>query len=113
METTTSYVEPLVEKAEQYAQTSYELIKLKALHTTTKVVSTAINSGAFILAMVMAVATLTIGVALWLGDVLGKSYYGFFCITAFYALLGFILYYGFSTKIKNYVSNAIINQVLN
>lgn len=113
MENKVLFIEPLVEKAEQYGKTSYQVIKLKAIYTTTKVASTVASRGVFILTISMAIIVLTIGVALWLGEILGKSYYGFFCVAAFYAIIGGILYFCLHNKIKKYVSNSIISQILN
>ena len=113
MESNALYIEPLVEKAEQYAKTSYELAKLRAIYTSTKLASTAVSRGAFFAAISMATIVLTVGVALWLGELLGKSYYGFFCVAAFYIIVGGVLYYFLHAKIKSCVSNAIICHMLN
>lgn len=113
MENRVFYIEPLVEKAEQYGKTSYELIKLKTIHASTKVVSKFLSWVTFFITMSIAMAVLNIGLALWLGDLLGKSYYGFFCLAAFYIIIGVVLYFYLNTKIKNRISNAIISQMLN
>jgi len=55
---------------------------------------------------------LNIGVALWLGELLGKSYYGFFIVAGFYALLALIFSIFRKQLIKNPVNNSIIEQVL-
>jgi hypothetical protein len=113
MENNILFIEPLVARAEQYGKLSYELIKLKAIHTLSKVVSTFISRVILILVLAMAIIVLTIGVALWLGDLLGKSYYGFFCVAGFYCIIGFVLYFFLHHKIKKAVSNSIILQILN
>ncbi|MBC7411771.1 MAG: hypothetical protein H7331_04880 [Bacteroidia bacterium] len=113
MEDKVLFIEPLVEKAEQYTKTSFELIKLKAIYNTTKVASTVVSRGLFLLVVSIAITFLTLGVALWLGDILGKSYYGFFCVALFYVILGGVLYFYLHSKIKDYVSNSIIYETLN
>lgn len=113
MEDKALFIDPLVQKAEQYTKTSLELIKLKTIYTTTKVASTVVSRSLFVLAVSMAVTFLTLGAALWLGDVLGKSYYGFFCMALFYVIVGGVLYFYLHNKIKNYVSNSIICETLN
>jgi hypothetical protein len=113
MEDKVSYIEPLLEKVEQYGKTSLELIELKTIYTTTKVVTELVSKSAVFIAISMSVIVFTIGVALWLGDILGKSYYGFFCVAAFYAIIGGVLFYFFPNKIKKYVSNFIILKMLN
>ena len=113
MENKALFIEPLVERVEEYGKASLELLKLKAVHTTTKVVSTFVSRAAFFLVISMAIFVLTIGVAIWLGEVLGKNYYGFFCIAGFYIIIGIVLYYVLHHKIKNWISNSIISQTLN
>ncbi|HLP19907.1 MAG TPA: hypothetical protein VK174_06380, partial [Chitinophagales bacterium] len=53
-----------------------------------------------------------IGVALWLGEVLGKSYYGFFIVAGFYLLTGVVLHFFLRSWIKKPVSDLIITQAL-
>ena len=113
MDNKTLFIEPLVEKIENYGNASLELLKLKAVYTTTKIASTFVSRAAFFLVMSMAIFVLTIGVALWLGDILGKSYYGFFCVAAFYVIIGGILYFYLHNKIKKCISNSIIYEMLN
>jgi hypothetical protein len=55
---------------------------------------------------------LNIGVALWLGDLLGKSYYGFFAVSGFYAVLALFFFIFRDQMIKKPLNNSIINQVL-
>lgn len=113
MENKAFYIVPLVEKGEQYSKTSYELIKLRVIYTSTKVASIFVSRAVFFIAMLIVMSALTIGIALWLGDILGKSYYGFFCVAAFYFVLGGVLYFYLHNKIKDRISNAIISQMLN
>ena len=53
-----------------------------------------------------------IGLALWIGEVLGYSYCGFFVVAAFYLLLALLIYWFRNQWIKNPVSNFIISQSL-
>jgi hypothetical protein len=54
-----------------------------------------------------------IGLALWIGFMLGKAYFGFFCVAGFYALLGFVFYFLMHKWLKRSISNAIISNTLN
>lgn len=113
MENKVVFMEPLLERAETYGKTSYELIKLKAVDKTSDVLSTLVSRGASILMISMFIVIVNIGIALWLGDLFGKSYYGFFCVAGFYAVIGGILYFFLHNRIKKAVSNSIITQMLN
>ncbi len=108
-----SFIEPLFERAEAYGKTSLELIKLKALHKTTEVVSTGVSRGIVVMVVSMFLILISVGGALWLGDLLGKSYYGFFCVAGFYGILGVVIYAFMHKWIKKCVSNSLISQLLN
>ena len=112
METPSNLIEQLYERSEAYAKTSIELAKLKALETTTRVVTTMIWRLSVIIMMSLCVLVLNIGIALWLGELLGKSYYGFFIVAAFYLVAGLILHFFLHHWIKKPVSDLIITQAL-
>jgi len=66
---------------------------------------------------VVVVATLfvlvfNIGIALWLGELLGKSYYGFFIVAAFYLIAAIVLHFFLLRWIKKPMSDLIISQAL-
>ena len=113
MEDRIHFIEPLFERAEAYGKTSYELFKLKALDRTAAVVSTVVSRGAVLIVLSMCIMISNIGAALWLGDLLGKSYDGFFCVAGFYGIIGGVLYFFMHNRIKKSVSNSIISQLLN
>ena len=105
-------IESLIEKGEQYGKTTLELLKLKTLDKSADVVSNLVSWLIVFIFAVLFFLILNIGVALWLGELLGKSYYGFFVVSGFYALLSLI--FGIFRKqiVKNPVNNSIIEQVL-
>lgn len=113
MEYQENFMEPLIARAEEYGRTSFELVKLKALNQSTKLLSTFISRSIFLLTLSMFLIVATIGVALWLGDLLGKTYYGFFCVAGFYAIIGVVLYFFLHNSIKRSVSQSIISTMLN
>lgn len=112
MEDKVNFIEPLIERAEEYGKTSLELLKLKALDKTSAVVSTAVSRGAVILILTLSIVIANIGAAFWIGDLLGKPYYGFFCVSGFYAVIAGVLYFFMHDSIKKRVSNSIISQLL-
>ena len=112
METKTNLIEPLFEKIEEYGKTSFELIKLKSLDKTVKVTSTLISRLILVIVLSFFALTLNIAVALWLGDILGKGYYGFLVVASFYAFVGIILLF-IHPLIKTRVSNSIVKLMLN
>lgn len=112
METKTSIFEPLLEKVEQYGKTNLELLKLKSLDKTADVTSTLISRAIVAIILSLFALTLNIGLAFWIGDLLGKNYYGFFIVASFYALIGIILCI-IHPFIKARIQNSIIKQMFN
>jgi len=113
MEDKMSFIEPLFERAEAYGKTSLELIKLKAVNKTTDFVSTGVSRSIVVFVFSMFLILINFGIAIWLGDLLGKLYYGFFCVAGFYGIIGVVLYFFMHTWIKKCISNSIILQLLN
>ncbi|HEY0030149.1 MAG TPA: hypothetical protein VGC65_05280 [Bacteroidia bacterium] len=113
MDTKANFIEPLFERVEEYGKTSFELFKLKTIDKTADITSTFISRTAAILILSMFLLIATIGIAIWLGDLLGKMYYGFFCVAGFYGLLGLVIYFFLHKRIKMSISNSIVSQCLN
>jgi len=112
METKESLFEPLLERVEAYGKTSLNLLKLKTVDKTSAVLSSFVSRLLLGIFCTIFLVTLNIAVALWLGDLLGKSYYGFFIVAGFYGIIGLVLYLT-HPSIKEKVSKQIIQQILN
>ncbi|MDZ4823681.1 MAG: hypothetical protein SH856_09490 [Flavobacteriales bacterium] len=111
-ESPASHIQSLLERAESYGKTTLELTKLKILEAVTIVVSTVVSRLIVLIVMAMFAIVLTTGVALYLGELLGKMYYGFFIVAAFYLLTGIVLHYLLNNWIKKPISDLIINEAL-
>ncbi|MBK5273415.1 MAG: hypothetical protein JJE22_20635 [Bacteroidia bacterium] len=112
METGESLIESIVEKAEAYGKTTYELSKLKVLEMTTQVATTLVSRLAVIIIVSFFTIILSVGIALLLGEMLGKTYYGFFIVAAFYLAVGIVFYFFLRKWVKRPLSELIIKQVL-
>jgi len=106
-------VESLFERAGDYLETRLDLWKLKATQKSSDIISS-IASG-FILILIAAtfIMIVNIGIALLLGELMGKSYYGFFVLAAFYLIAGLIFKASKNKWVKDPVTNAIIKKVYN
>ena len=107
-----SEFEKLYNKIKIYGNTSYELAKLKSLEVTTIVATSLINVLSITVMVVLFTIFFNIGMALWLGDLLGEVYYGFFIVAVFYLVVGVILYFFLRKWIKGPVSKLIITEAL-
>ena len=112
MENNTKMVESLLENAVEYGKTSCKLYKLKAIDKTSDVVSSLIPRFilmGFIWAFML---FLSLGLALWLGEILGEAYFGFFLIAAFYGFTGIFIHLFLNKWLKKTACNRFIKQLL-
>jgi hypothetical protein len=112
MEDNTKLLESLLERASEYGKTSFELVKLKTIDKTTDVVSSLVPHSVVFVLIASFMLFLNLGLALWLGDILGKPFYGFFVVAAFYMLAGIIIHFFMHNWIKKLVGNYFIKRVL-
>jgi hypothetical protein len=111
MEATTNSIESLFESVEAYGKTTYELSKLKALDATTTVASSLISRLVIMMLATLFVFVLSTGIALMIGEMMGKTYYGFFIVAAFYLVTVLIAHYTLDNVVKKSMSNLIISQL--
>ncbi|MFY9152684.1 MAG: hypothetical protein WAO52_11750 [Prolixibacteraceae bacterium] len=112
MEEPSGLIESLIEKSEQYGKTTFRLLKLKTLDKSADVASDLVSWLIVIIFAVLFFLILNIGIALWIGELLGKSYYGFFIVSGFYALLTLLFVIFRKQLVKKPLNNTIITQVL-
>jgi hypothetical protein len=111
METTPSSIESLLESVEAYGKTTYELSKLKALDATSTVASSLISRLIVIILAMLFVFVLSMGIALMIGDMMGKAYYGFLIVAAFYLIALIIAHYSLDNVVKKSISSLILSQL--
>jgi hypothetical protein len=107
-----SQIKVLFEKIEHYVKTGVDLYKLKAIDRSADVISGLTVRLIMITLSILFFLILSIGIALWIGMVLGKTYYGFLIVAGFYALLISILYLFRNKWLKAHLRNSIIMEAL-
>jgi len=112
MEDQKNIFESLLESTVDYSKTGYELLKLKALDKTSNVVSSLISHYAVLILFASFMLFITIGLALWLGEILGKIYFGFFVVAVFYGITGIVIHFFLHETLKRIVGDYIIKKVL-
>jgi len=83
-------IEMLFDKIEQYGKTSIQLYRLKAIDKITDVFASIATRVIIAVSIALFFILLTIGVSLYLGEILGKTYYGFFAMAGLYVLITII-----------------------
>ena len=113
MEEKIKHFDELINKADAYAKTSVELIKLKTVDKVADGTSSFVAWSAVIIALILFFTILNFGVALWLGALLEKIYMGFFIVAGFYAFVAIILFLFRNKWIKKPMNDSMINNMLN
>ena len=112
MEDNTNLFESLLERVTDYSKTSYELVKLRAVDKTSDVVSSFIPHSIVFVLIASFILFLNLGLALWLGDILGKIFYGFFVVAAFYVLSGIVIHFLMHKWLKRLIGDYFIKHML-
>jgi ABC-type microcin C transport system permease subunit YejE len=112
MENNATTIEMLFERAEDYTRTTVELAKLHTVDKAADVMSSLISRLAVSIVFAMFALLANIGLSIWIGELVGKLYYGFFIVSSFYLLIAIILYIFKNEWIKTPISNFMIVKML-
>ena len=106
-------IETLLEEATDYAETSIELIRLKVVDKTADVFSSFIPHVLVLFLLAFFLLLLNLGLAFWLGEIIGETSYGFFTVGAFYGIVALLIQFFLQKRLKRKIGNYIINLLLN
>jgi hypothetical protein len=103
----------LLDNASDYLETRVELLKLQAIDKSSDITSSIVSRITIFIILIFAVFILNMGLAMWIGELLGKTYLGFFVVAGFYGLLALLLHLFRRSWLKEPVSTMIIKKMLN
>lgn len=103
----------LMENAGDYLETRLDLFKLQAISKSSDVTSSLITRITIAVIVSFAVLILNIGLALWIGELLGKTYLGFFVIAGLYGLIALLMHVFRKDWLKEPISSKLIKKMLN
>lgn len=112
MEIPTGSFERLIERLESYIRTSVELAKLKLVAALSLAAANFIAAVSTIIPLALFVLLFNLALAFWLGELLGKVYYGFFALAGFYLLLAIILNFALKNYVRKSISNYLIRKFM-
>jgi hypothetical protein len=112
MEDKGKLLESLLDSVKEYGITSFELVKLKALDKAADVVSSFVPVTLLIILVGLFFLFISLGLAFWLGDLLGATFYGFFVVAGFYILCSLVLHFFLHTPFKKLVGDIFVKQML-
>jgi uncharacterized membrane protein len=112
MEENIKLIETLLERTADYGKTSIDLVKLKALDKTSDVISTLIPHTVVAIIFASSMLFFNLGLAIWLGGILGELFYGFLVLAVFYGIIAIFIFFFLYQWLKKLISNYIIKKVL-
>ncbi|MBK9317460.1 MAG: hypothetical protein IPM91_00545 [Bacteroidetes bacterium] len=105
-------IELLFERAEDYTKTTLELFKLRAISKSADATSYMVAAVVISVFVVLFSIMLSCGVAIWLGQLMGDLFLGFFIVAGVYAIIIALLFLFRKQWIGLPVANAVINSFL-
>jgi hypothetical protein len=113
MEEKATLLESLFERTVSFVKTTVNLYKLKAIDKSADILSTVIHKVLLVVILFFVISMVNVGLALWIGSLLGSAFVGFFLLGLFYFVLALILLLGQNSLVKKPLRNSIIKQLLN
>ncbi len=104
-------IDDLFKRASEFSVTYFELQKLKMVKRITVSVSEMVPGLIAVSLVIIFLLFISLALALWLGDYLGRIYLGFLIVAAFYLATGLICYFLFKGRIKKNTASYLIKQV--
>ena len=112
MEENENYFQDLFEKADRYAKTNVDLFKLKSINKSADVVSSLLAKAVYLVVFLFGIMFVSIGLSLWIGELLGNVYYGFFVMAILFLVVAAILRLFRNKIIKEPMNNSMIMQLM-
>jgi hypothetical protein len=105
-------ISSLIDKSKDFLDTRIELAKLKTIDKSADVLSSVVVMVSMLFIGTLVIILISIGLALFLGRLLGAYHDGFFIVGGFYAIILLILYIQRNKWIKTPISRELINKML-
>ncbi len=113
MESKPNAIGSLFESGNDYLETRIDLLKLKAVDKSSDIISSLVSGVVILVIIIFAVFILNIGLSIWLGNVMGEIWYGFFAVGGFYAVSATLLFIFKSKWLKAPLMDIFIKKMLN
>jgi hypothetical protein len=111
MENKVNLLESLLESTIEYGKSSAELVKLRALHKTSEITSSALPHLVVYVVVIFCVLFISLGLALLLGTILENAFYGFFIIGVFYGITGLLMHFFMHKWMKRKFGDFMVKQL--
>jgi len=111
MEEKATLMETLIEKAEVYTKSSIDLLTLRAVSKSANVLSSLVGTIIVLVAALCAIFMVNIGAALWICELIGSSFWGFFIVAFFYIIMAGVLWSFRGVLLTRPLVNYFITQI--
>jgi hypothetical protein len=105
-------IDILLSDTGDFIETKATLWKLKTIESLADVSGELVSGLAMIMLVSFVLILVSIGVALWIGYLVGRSYLGFFIVGGFYALVALVVFARRRQMLKDPFSNMLIRKIL-
>ena len=105
-------IEALIKQSGEYLDSKIELTKLKAINTSSDVLSNMVYLIVKVLVIFLFIGFVSVALAILIGTILGEYYYGFLIAGGFYLIVLLIIYVQRKNWIKRPIANSLINKML-
>jgi hypothetical protein len=109
---TISSIENLYSQSKEYVKNRFDLYKLKAVDKTASVITAVALGVALFIVFFIFFVVLNIGIALLIGDLVGRAYLGFLIWAAVYAIVGLVLFFARDKIFKSPITGLIFRKFL-
>jgi len=109
---TLTLIESLFGQSTEFALNNFELYKLKLVDKTSNVASSIVTGVVLFVVFFIFFVILNIGIALLIGDLVGKSYLGFLILAVIYAIAGFVIFKSRKKFFKTPILKRLICKIL-
>jgi Putative Actinobacterial Holin-X, holin superfamily III len=109
MEKQEAFFASITEKMENYAKTTFELLKLKVVDKSSSIISKLIVALFVFLIFGIIILLISIGLSLWIGNWLGIPWLGFFIVGFSYTFICFLIYYFQNQWVRKFISRSMLS----
>lgn len=111
MEETTQIIKNLLVSTNEYGKAKYRLILMKLIDRISDDISSFIANLFLLFTVACFLLFANFGIAIWLGDILGSPFYGFYTVAGFYLIFSFLIHLFFKKWIKRRFHDIIISKM--
>ena len=104
-------IDSLFRRVTEFGMTYIELLKLKAISRITAIASSVFPDIIVSALIVIFLLFVNLGLAFWLGDVLGRLYLGFLAVAVFYLFLSLVSHIFMRGWLKKVAANYFIKRI--